>query len=124
MEEMISSMFREEGYDLEEITFHHWADLRYLGQSFELTISIEKPNRIEGLAVNLRRDFEVEHERTFGHCSSEEQVELVSLRVSGRIRSISPAWRGPCTLSHCLEFSGKTAGLLRTDYRVLRNAGH
>jgi N-methylhydantoinase A len=122
MEEMISGMFRDEGYDSEEIAFRHWADLRYSGQSFEITISIKKQNRSEGLAVKLRRDFEAEHERTFGHFSPEEQVEIVSLRVSGRIGSISPTLGEILACSPVisnvpvkrLAYFGPTAGFLET----------
>src|SRR5262245_2219961 len=58
------------------------ADLRYQGQSFELTVPV--PDNLEGADAIARIEaaFAREHERTYGHrAGPEEPVEIVSLRV-------------------------------------------
>lgn len=56
--------------------WQRFADLRYAGQSFELTIPFKqsKPSV-------MREAFEREHERTYGHKAPDDPVELVNLRV-------------------------------------------
>jgi len=74
----------EEGYSAEGVSLAWAADLRYLGQSFELTISLPgdvlTPEALDELAVR----FGQEHERTYGHRASGEPVEIVSLRLTAR----------------------------------------
>ena len=56
------------------------ADLRYLGQAYELTVPTA---RGAGFAA-MGEAFHVEHERTYGHRSTRDPVQLVSLRVALR----------------------------------------
>lgn len=57
-------------------TWQRFADLRYAGQSFELTIPLE-----DSVPAQMRNAFETEHERTYGHKAPDDPVELVNLRV-------------------------------------------
>jgi len=59
-----------------EGNWQRFADLRYTGQSFELTIPFE-----ESKPAVMRKAFEREHERTYGHKAPDDPVELVNLRV-------------------------------------------
>jgi N-methylhydantoinase A len=56
------------------------ADLRYLGQAYELTVPT---SRGAGFAA-MSESFHAEHERTYGHRSTRDPVQLVSLRVALR----------------------------------------
>ena len=56
--------------------WQRYADLRYAGQSFELTIPLA-----EAQPARMREAFEREHERTYGHKAPDDPVELVNLRV-------------------------------------------
>ena len=56
--------------------WQRFADLRYAGQSFELTIPLQ-----ESRPEQMRDAFEREHERTYGHKAPDDPVELVNLRV-------------------------------------------
>ena len=56
--------------------WQRFADLRYAGQSFELTIPLQ-----DSRPALMREAFEREHERTYGHKASDDPVELVNLRV-------------------------------------------
>ena len=60
-----------------------FADLRYKGQAFELTVPIDI--HTPKLTNMMEQRFHEEHQRTYGHKSTEEQVELVSIRVSARV---------------------------------------
>jgi N-methylhydantoinase A len=72
----------EEGIPQETVTLARLADLRYAGQAYELTV------RVPNDRVDLRRltaDFVAEHERTYGHGSIDDPVDLVSIRVVARV---------------------------------------
>lgn len=60
-----------------------YADLRYKGQAFELTVQVDD-GALKDTAV-FAGLFHEEHQKTYGHKSVDEQVELVSVRVSARV---------------------------------------
>lgn len=62
----------EEGIDDASIRVHREVDLRYRGQSYEITVGLDR---------DLRRRFDREHERLYGHFDPEASVEIVNLRV-------------------------------------------
>lgn len=53
-------------------------DLRYKGQSFEITIPIDPHDDVDAIAKN----FHDAYERAFGHCDPETAIHVVNLRVS------------------------------------------
>ncbi len=62
-------------------------DMRYEGQSFELSVRADGPTPA---ALNkAAAAFEAEHERTYGHRAHDTRVELVTVRFAGRVRSAS-----------------------------------
>ncbi len=60
------------------------ADLRYVGQSFELTVEVEEFD-----AAELEARFHAAHDRSYGY-RMDEAVELVNLRASSRVPSEPP----------------------------------
>lgn len=74
-----------EGYDLTRAEFRYAADLRYVGQAYELTA----PARRFCLA-ELAELFHQEHERTYGHRSEKDQVHLVNVRLTACLPLLSP----------------------------------
>ena len=91
--EMVAKIYRElevdgranlerEGMNSEEITFMHQVDMRYVGQSYELTIPLPDGKlsaaEIEGVLSRFHR----EHHRAYGYSASNELVEFVNLRLS------------------------------------------
>ncbi len=62
-----------EGLAAEAMSFVRKLDLRYVGQSYELTIPA---------GDGLRERFHQEHDRTYGFSAPEEPVEVVSLRLT------------------------------------------
>lgn len=73
-------VLNSEGYEDQHITFTLGMDMRYLGQSGELTVPV--PNSDTNLVElsKLARDFRALYETTFGY-QSEEPLELVNIRV-------------------------------------------
>ena len=70
--------------------WQRFADLRYAGQSFELTIPLQ-----ESIPALMREAFEREHERTYGHKAPDDPVELVNLRVEATLpREGAHQWGG------------------------------
>jgi N-methylhydantoinase A len=74
---------RDEGFAPGQIRFVRSADLRYLGQSYELNLPVP-PRRRGGTAAWRRSLVEVFHRRhlqAYGYARTEQPVELVNLRV-------------------------------------------
>lgn len=74
-----------EGYDLAQTEFRYAADLRYVGQAYELTV----PARCFDIA-ELAELFHREHERTYGHRSQKDAVHLVNARLTARLPLVAP----------------------------------
>jgi N-methylhydantoinase A len=80
------AVLASEGHAREDAAIALAADLRYLGQSSELTVPLASGGfDAEGMAA-LVRGFQALYHQTFGY-SSGEPLELVNLRVSARGRS-------------------------------------
>jgi N-methylhydantoinase A len=62
------------------------ADLRYRGQSYELSVPWNAPWN----AADPTRAFHREHERIYGYATPEREVEVVTLRVRARQRLAKP----------------------------------
>jgi N-methylhydantoinase A len=84
------ALLRAEGYR-EAVATERGVDLKYEGQSFELTIPVGADWRgardVEALAAAFAR----EHERTYGHAAPGDPIQVVSLRVTARL--VRPAAR-------------------------------
>ena len=78
-----SEQLFEQGFPKSKILNFMYADLRYKGQAFELTVQIDDCE-LKDTSVFARR-FHEEHYKTYNHKSVNEQVELVSIRVSARV---------------------------------------
>jgi len=71
-----------EGFTGASARVRRWVDLRYHGQSFELTLPVAAMHIDARAIAELEEAFGREHERTYGHrAGPAEPVELVNLRV-------------------------------------------
>jgi N-methylhydantoinase A len=84
LEDAGRSELEQEGLGGGSIEFLRQIDLRYVGQSYELTIP-------EG--DGLLERFHAEHDRTYGFSAHEEAVEVVSLRLTSIGRIAKPPVR-------------------------------
>ena len=71
-----------EGMNREEISFLHQVDMRYVGQSYELTISLSDGKLGAAEIADALSRFHCEHHRAYGYSASDEPVEFVNLRLS------------------------------------------
>ena len=74
--------------DLEDPEFTRRADLRYRGQSFELTIEAGSLEKLEGR-------FHEAHEKRYGYRMDDEKVELVNLRLIATVPVEKPDLEEP-----------------------------
>jgi len=77
------TLFEKEGYDPAKTEIYRYADIRYRGQAYELTV----PVKGEGLPdlKAMTEAFHEEHFRTYAHKSELDPVEMVNIRVIARI---------------------------------------
>ena len=78
LEEQGRGDLAREGIPVEKIIIERFLDLRYVGQSYELTIPFEGDM---GRATN---DFHAAHERRFGYSDPNERVQVVNVRLKSR----------------------------------------
>ena len=74
-----------EGFSAEQTTIQRFVDLRYPGQTSEITIEVPDGDMSGELFGVLAEAFHREHENTYGHRSQEgERVEIVNVRLRAR----------------------------------------
>ena len=66
------------GAGLDEIETLRYADVRYVGQAFELTIPVPET---KGWLKALGGEFHARYEARYGHCHPGDPLEIVNLRV-------------------------------------------
>ncbi|HEY4035828.1 MAG TPA: hydantoinase/oxoprolinase family protein [Ktedonobacteraceae bacterium] len=74
----------DEGIDAEQITLERFLDMRYYGQSYELTVPLE-----EQIAEVVER-FHSAHQQRFGYSDSTKAVQIVNVRLKGHGRAARP----------------------------------
>ena len=80
----VQEVLAREGFD--RPTLETMVDMRYRGQSYELTVPADLPGGDLRTAVDR---FHAEHERRYGHAMPERPVEAVTLRVRGTVPGAS-----------------------------------
>jgi N-methylhydantoinase A len=83
LEEAFGALEARGREDLTAPNFRRRADLRYRGQSFELTVEADDPG-------GLAEAFHAAHERRYGYRMEEQPVELVNLRLVATVPGIRP----------------------------------
>jgi N-methylhydantoinase A len=82
-----------EGLNDNELRLFPAVDMRYLGQSYELTIPLDWEHTVDplvGSGDHIQR-FHTEHERRFSYASEDEPVELVTIRLRVVGTTVKPA---------------------------------
>ena len=90
LEREAEALLRAEGYR-EAVAMDRGVDLKYEGQSFELTIPLPADWRGAAGVDALAAAFAGEHERTYGHAAAGDPIQVVNLRVTARL--VRPAGR-------------------------------
>ncbi|MGI4815117.1 MAG: hydantoinase/oxoprolinase family protein, partial [Janthinobacterium lividum] len=73
------------------IVIEHWAEMRYRGQSFQLSVRVPQVALAQRSMALVEAAFHEEHERLYTHADASAAVEFTELRV--RIRGLLPAPR-------------------------------
>jgi N-methylhydantoinase A len=84
--------FATDGYKREDLAIDRSADLRYVGQGFELTLPVDDGVLDAASLARLESAFHSAHAHTYGHASPADPVQFVTLRLTirdrGRVRSV------------------------------------
>ena len=91
--------------DLEGPQYTRRADLRYRGQSFELTVEAERPLEVE----KLEERFHAAHEQRYGYRMEDEPVELVNLRLIATVAVDKPQLEEPTSQEDTAESGRREA---------------
>ena len=81
LDEQGEAWFGREGVVRDRRAIVRTADLRYVGQNYELQVSLPVGQLTSDSLVQLRNGFEAEHQQRFGFIVPDEPIELVTLRV-------------------------------------------
>jgi len=86
LEQRVTDTLIQDGLARAVVHLSRTIDLHYAGQSFELSLPMGSPVDLEG----IEERFAAEHERTYGHRAENDPVEVVHIRVEGRVASKRP----------------------------------
>ncbi|MFT4029900.1 MAG: hydantoinase/oxoprolinase family protein [Protaetiibacter sp.] len=75
------SWFEEERVAPDARSRRHIADVRYVGQNYELTVEVPQDAIGEEWVEEVRRRFHAAHDTRYGYHSPEQPIELVTARV-------------------------------------------
>jgi N-methylhydantoinase A len=76
------SLLTQEGVKAEDMLSSKFMDMRYVGQSYELTIPVLGKEIDVKAMEEIAALFHKEHEQAYGHCAPEEPVEIANLKLS------------------------------------------
>ncbi|WP_129115938.1 hydantoinase/oxoprolinase family protein [Halegenticoccus tardaugens] len=68
----------------DQMRFERALDLRYLGQSFELSVPVPDGSLDDESLASVAEQFHEQHRQRYGHAYPEEPIELVTLRLRAR----------------------------------------
>lgn len=86
------STLREDGFDPSSIRCERSADLRYVGQAYELTVPVPVGEFAEPSWRTLVAGYHRAHERAYGFAKPDDPVELINLRLTALVDVDRPQW--------------------------------
>ncbi len=90
MEAEALSQMQGEGLKRDRVSFVRLADVRYLGQGYELEIPVASGKLASPQVAEVVERFHQTHKRRYGYASPENPVEVVNLRLTALARSPQP----------------------------------
>lgn len=78
------SRLDDEELDPEQMVFERTVDLRYEGQSFELSVPVPEGELTEETLETVVERFHDRHRHRYGHAYTDEPIELVTIRLRAR----------------------------------------
>jgi N-methylhydantoinase A len=87
-----AARMREEGVPASGVRVTYAADMRYVGQAYELEVPIAAPLTVQGVP-DVVKAFHAVHERVYGYARERQPVEFVNFRAVHRYPLPPPAAR-------------------------------
>ena len=84
---------KREGMRPGNITFLRQVELRYVGQSYELSVPLPDTQLGDAEIADVLDRFHVEHDRAYGYSAPDEPVEFVNLRLTAIGKIAKPGLR-------------------------------
>jgi len=86
METRVSDLLTGEGYSGNGVQIERFADMRYVGQSYELTVPVPTGRLSRNSIATAEERFDQDHQKTYGHQAGVgRDYFLVNFRVTGRV---------------------------------------
>src|SRR5262249_47825775 len=83
MEAGLTRQFAADGLPRQDVSFSRWADLRYVGQGYELRVAIPPGPIDDTLLEGVWQRFHALHQAEYGQSFPSSPIEIVNVRVSG-----------------------------------------
>lgn len=109
LEAQTREVLQADGYEASAVHIARSADLRYVGQAYELTVPVDRGELDAGSIASIAERFGAEHQRVYGHSAESEPVELVNIRVSASVPNAAENARGMRPVAHPVEASERIA---------------
>jgi N-methylhydantoinase A len=95
LENRARNEFADYGMAQDEVRIHHFIDMRYVGQAYELTVPVEEFTSGARPMAELAQSFHEFHFKRYGHALTQADVEVVSYRIiavrASELHDIDPA---------------------------------
>lgn len=83
MEQKLARQYRSDKVAGAKVRYHRFADLRYVGQGYELKVAVPAGRLAARSLAEVWEAFHRAHKREYGHAFRDSTIEIVNIRVSG-----------------------------------------
>jgi N-methylhydantoinase A len=83
MERKLAANYRSDKVSESNVSFRRFADLRYVGQGYELKVAVPAGKLTAKSIKATWEAFHKAHKREYGHAFPDSTIEIVNIRVSG-----------------------------------------
>jgi len=84
LEATLLAQYTADGLDAGSVDMQRTGDLRYVGQGYELRVSVP-PGELDAQSMEtVWRAFSARHEAEYGHAFPDNPIEIVNIRLSGK----------------------------------------
>ncbi len=83
MEKKLSARYRSDKVSKSNVAFRRFADLRYVGQGYELKVAVPGGKLTKKSMQGTWDAFHKAHRREYGHAFPDSPIEIVNIRVGG-----------------------------------------
>jgi N-methylhydantoinase A len=84
MEQKLAANYDSDKISKSNVSFRRFADLRYVGQGYELKVAVSAGDLSEKSIARTWQAFHRAHKREYGHAFADSIIEIVNIRVSGQ----------------------------------------